>query len=50
MKRFVLAVALLSVFSLGMKAQENPIAEISRQPGWCTIFHKWGFIGDSLCS
>lgn len=50
MKRFVLAVALLSVFSLGMKAQENPIAEISRLPGWCTIFHKWGFIGDSLCS
>ena len=44
-----LAAALLLLAS-GAKAQENPIAQISREPGWCTIFHRWGFIGDSLCS
>ncbi|MBR4757162.1 MAG: SGNH/GDSL hydrolase family protein [Bacteroidales bacterium] len=50
MKRMIFVAAALVVFSLGLKAQENPVAEISRNPGWCTIFHKWGFIGDSLCS
>lgn len=29
---------------------ENPLAEIKETPGFCSIFHKWGFIGDSLCS
>jgi lysophospholipase L1-like esterase len=28
----------------------NPIAIVSQEPGFCTIFHSWGFIGDSLCS
>lgn len=28
----------------------NPIAVISQDPGFCGIFHFWGFIGDSLCS
>jgi len=50
MKRTLIISALLLVLAVGAKAQENPIAQISRQPGWCTIFHKWGFIGDSLCS
>lgn len=31
-------------------AQENLIATISHDPGWCAIIHRWGFIGDSLCS
>lgn len=30
--------------------EENPIAVISQNPGLCSIFHYWGFIGDSLCS
>lgn len=47
-KLFASAVVLfLGLFSF---AQENPIASISHDPGWCTIFHRWGFIGDSLCS
>lgn len=29
---------------------ENPIAVVSQNPGYCSIFHSWGFIGDSLCS
>ena len=29
---------------------ENPLAHVSSNPGFCSIFHKWGFIGDSLCS
>jgi len=28
----------------------NPISTISQNPGFCSIFHYWGFIGDSLCS
>ena len=28
----------------------NPISNISPNPGFCSIFHYWGFIGDSLCS
>lgn len=30
--------------------EENPLANISQAPGLCSIFHYWGFIGDSLCS
>ena len=30
--------------------EENPLAVIKETPGLCGIFHKWGFIGDSLCS
>ncbi len=30
--------------------EENPISTISQNPGFCSIFHSWGFIGDSLCS
>ena len=29
---------------------ENPIAVVLQQPGFCSIFRSWGFIGDSLCS
>ena len=29
---------------------ENPIGMVSQHPGYCSIFHSWGFIGDSLCS
>jgi len=32
------------------KPQDNPIAVINQNPGLCSIFHYWGFIGDSLCS
>ena len=28
----------------------NPIAVISQHPGYCGIFHTWGFIEGSLCS
>jgi len=31
-------------------SDENPIGTISHDPGFCSIFHHWGFIGDSLCS
>lgn len=48
MKKLICLAALL--LSLGAAAQENPIATISREPGWCCIIHRWGFIGDSLCS
>ncbi len=50
MKKIIFAATLLALFSTGLSAQENPIATISRNPGWCSIIHKWGFIGDSLCS
>ena len=49
MKRFALSVFTLLLI-ISAKAQENPIATISQQPGWCTLIHRWGFIGDSLCS
>lgn len=29
---------------------ENPIAVVNQNPGFCSIIHTWGFIGDSLCS
>lgn len=29
---------------------ENPIAVVSQQPDFCSIFRSWGVIGDSLCS
>ena len=29
---------------------ENPIAVVNQNPGFCSIIHAWGFIGDSLCS
>ena len=50
MKRllFFLITVLLSVSAFSQ--EENPIASISQQPGWCSIIHSWGFIGDSLCS
>lgn len=31
-------------------ALQNPIAVISQSPGLSSIFHSWGFIGDSLSS
>ena len=53
-----LASALLVAFALQAQTstaqpaaeEENPIATISQNPGFCSIFHYWGFIGDSLCS
>ena len=48
-KLFLLTVSIL-LFSIASPAQENPIATLSHDPGWCTIIHRWGFIGDSLCS
>lgn len=29
---------------------DNPLAHILREPGYGSIIHHWGFIGDSLCS
>lgn len=34
----------------GNGTHENPIAVVSQQPVFCSIFRSWGFIGDSLCS
>jgi len=45
-----LAFSLILLMPLTARAQENPIETISHDPGWCTIIHRWGFIGDSLCS
>ena len=45
-----LAAAMLLFVSAAQAQEVNPIATISQQPGWCTIFHRWGFIGDSMCS
>jgi len=50
MKRIALALTMLLAFGAVTFGQENPIATIGHDPGWCTIFHRWGFIGDSLCS
>lgn len=51
MKKTLSTLMLLVVLTLSAAAQEvNPIATISQNPGWCTIIHRWGFIGDSLCS
>lgn len=30
--------------------EDNPLAVIKETPGLSSIFHSWGFIGDSLCS
>lgn len=32
------------------QSNQNPIAVISHDPGFCSILHTWGFIGDSLSS
>lgn len=32
------------------KTEVNPIAVIKHDPGMCSIFHRWGYIGDSLSS
>ena len=50
MKKALLITLCLLAFGVVSPAQVNPLAEISQNPGWCTIFHRWGFIGDSLCS
>ena len=50
MKRLILIAGLLMAITLPALAQENPIAQIFQNPGWCTLIHRWGFIGDSLCS
>ena len=52
MKKFIISL-LVGSLALGASAadtDENPIATVSQLPGYCTIFHQWGFIGDSLCS
>lgn len=53
-KLIALSLAALSICA-GIKAQtatsdDNPLANVSQNPGLCSIFHYWGFIGDSLCS
>lgn len=42
----------LSPFIQGenIKENDNPLSNISQLPGFCSIFHSWGFIGDSLAS
>ena len=50
MKKFILSSLTVIALTISAEAQENPIEAISQQPGWCTIIHRWGFIGDSLCS
>lgn len=50
MKKLIISLSAIIFLAISAKAQENPIATISQQPGWCTIIHRWGFIGDSLCS
>ena len=50
MKKLIISLSAIIFLAISAKAQENPIANISQQPGWCTIIHRWGFIGDSLCS
>lgn len=46
--------ALMCVATLTANAEteigENPIATVSQLPGYSTIIHRWGFIGDSLGS
>lgn len=50
MKKFIFSAFAVLFLAIGAGAQENPIATVSQNPGWCTIIHRWGFIGDSLCS
>ncbi|MCQ2144055.1 MAG: SGNH/GDSL hydrolase family protein [Bacteroidales bacterium] len=53
MKRILTTVLVLIVAAVSLAAKKdkgNPIATISQDPGLCTIIHRWGFIGDSLCS
>ena len=59
MKKIFLILALLSAgtaaaqpagYDPAAELPENPIAVVSQHPGFCSIFHSWGFIGDSLCS
>ena len=51
----LLCLTILSVISASsVQAQQipdnSPISKLSSDPGFCSIFHSWGFIGDSLCS
>lgn len=52
MKKNSFCAAFFLLFSMSIAAQHivNPIQTISQNPGFCCIFHTWGFIGDSLCS
>ena len=50
MKKIIISAFAALLLATGAKAQVNPIETISQLPGWCTIIHRWGFIGDSLCS
>ena len=54
MKTFLTAIAAIMLpATLGgeeVQPDENPIATISHDPGFMTILHHWGFIGDSLSS
>lgn len=53
MKRTIFFLSLF-LTALALPAQtsdnENPISTINETPGLCSIFHSWGFIGDSLSS
>jgi len=50
MKKISLIILSLVLSSALVAQEENPIATIRETPGLCSIFHYWGFIGDSLCS
>lgn len=54
MKRLILSVLSYVMLFTTLLAEEiftdNPIQTIKETPGFCGIFHKWGFIGDSLSS
>ena len=50
MKKIIISILSVVLAAISAEAQENPIATVSQQPGWCSIIHRWGFIGDSLCS
>ena len=54
MRKTFAIIALATIFSFAAGAQSSqdqyPLANISQNPGLCSIFHSWGFIGDSLCS
>ena len=50
MRQFVSTLILALALPFFAAAQDNPLANVSPSPGYCSIFHSWGFIGDSLAS
>ena len=50
MKKIIVLLAVITFSAASYAKEENPLANVSSNPGLCGIFHKWGFIGDSLSS